>query len=269
MDYPQPRRPVHSRSSQRVGEVTANGPVARPPAGPESAGAAGYHATIRALPEGERPRERLRDQGPQALSNAELLAIILRVGVTGANVIEVARALLSQFGGLAGLVQADFATLCHVKGLGDAKVAQLKAALELGRRVLATSPEQRYQIRSPADAANLLMLEMAFLEQEHLRVLLLNTKNHVLGSPTIYVGSLNSSVVRVGELFRDAIRQNCASIIVAHNHPSGDPTPSPEDVAVTREIIQAGKLLDIDVLDHLVIGHNRYVSLRERGLAFG
>jgi DNA repair protein RadC len=271
MQYTQPRRQRGpSRPSARLGEHTAS--LSNP--APEQADrsrndpASGYHVTIRALPEGERPRERLRDNGPQALSTAELLAIILRVGVEGASVIDVARALLAEFGGLAGLMQADFATLCRVKGMGEAKVAQLKAALELGRRVLATSPEQRYQIRTPADAASLLMMDMAFLEQEHLRVLLLNTKNHVVGSPTIYKGSLNSSVVRVGEIFREAIRQNCAAIIVAHNHPSGDPTPSPEDIAVTCEIIQAGKLLDIDVLDHLVIGHNRYISLRERGLAF-
>jgi DNA repair protein RadC len=233
-------------------------------AAPEDA----YHVTIRSMPEGERPRERLRDSGPQALSNAELLAIILRVGVEGANVIEVSQTLLARFGGLGGLVQADFSSLCQIKGLGEAKVAQLKAALELGRRVLAASPEQRYQVRSPADAANLLLLDMAFLEQEQLRVLLLNTKNQVVGSSTVYQGSLNASVVRVGELFSDAVRQNCASIIVAHNHPSGDPTPSQEDVAVTREVIQAGTLLDIEVLDHLVIGRNQFVSLRERRLAF-
>jgi DNA repair protein RadC len=271
MQYVLPRRRRGSaRAPARVGEQAASGQPAtdrsQAPSGTDAAAA--YHVTMRALPEGERPRERLRDHGPHALSTAELLAIILRVGVEGANVLDVARSLLAEFGGLAGLMQADFATLCRVKGMGEAKVAQLKAALELGRRVLATSPEQRYQIRSPADAAGLLMLDMAFLEQEHLRVLLLNTKNHVIGSPTIYKGSLNSNVVRVGEIFREAIRQNCAAIIVAHNHPSGDPTPSPEDIAVTREIIQAGKLLDIDVLDHLVIGHNRYVSLRERGLAF-
>ena len=134
--------------------------------------------------------------------------------------------------------------------------------------MLIQSPEERPQIRTPADAANLVLTEMGLLEQEHLRVMLLDTKNCVLETPTIYVGSLNTSLIRVGELFREAIRANCASLIVLHNHPSGDPTPSPEDVAVTRQIVEAGKLLDVEVLDHLIIGRQRFVSLKERGLGF-
>jgi DNA repair protein RadC len=153
-------------------------------------------------------------------------------------------------------------------GLGMAKAVELQAALELGRRLGGLHPEARPQVRSPADLANLLIPEMAFLEQEHLRVVLLNTKNQVLAAPEVYVGSLNTSVVRVAELFREAIRQNAAAVIVVHNHPSGDPTPSPEDVQVTRQLADAGRLLDIEVLDHLVIGHQRYVSLKERGLGF-
>ena len=124
------------------------------------------------------------------------------------------------------------------------------------------------RVSSPADAANLLMSDMALLEQEHLRLVLLDTRNHVLATPNIYVGSLNTSVIRVGELFRHAIKENAAAMIVAHNHPSGDPSPSPEDVSVTRQIVSAGQLLDVEVLDHLVIGHGRYVSLKERGLGF-
>ena len=142
------------------------------------------------------------------------------------------------------------------------------AALELGRRLMVASPLQRPQITSPADAANLLLLEMSALEQEQLRVLLLDTKNYVLGSRTIYMGNANTTVIRVGEIFREAVRENTTALILAHNHPSGDPTPSPEDVQVTRRIIEAGKLLDIEVLDHLIIGQQRYVSLKERGLAF-
>jgi DNA repair protein RadC len=180
-----------------------------------------------------------------------------------------AQRLLKTFDGLGGLVQASAHQLTAERGLGPAKVAQLKAALELGRRLLVAAPGERPQIRSPADAANLVMSEMGLLEQEHLRVILLDTKNRVLDTPTVYVGSLNTSLIRVGELFREAIRANCASLIVAHNHPSGDPTPSPEDVAVTRQIAEAGKLLDVDVLDHLIIGHQRFVSLKERGLGFG
>ena len=140
--------------------------------------------------------------------------------------------------------------------------------MELGRRLLISAPDERLQIRSPADVANLLMLEMGLLEQEHLRVILLDTRNRVLAVTTVYKGSLNSSMIRVGELFREAIRRNSAAVIIAHNHPSGDPTPSPEDVAVTKQVVQAGKLLDIDVLDHLVIGQGRFVSLKERGLGF-
>ena len=152
--------------------------------------------------------------------------------------------------------------------MGQAKAAQLKAGLEIGRRLLIAAPNERPQITSPADAANLLMLEMGHLEQEHLRVLLLDTKNQVLASPVIYKGNVNTSVIRIAELFRAAIRHNSTALIMAHNHPSGDPTPSPEDVRVTRQIIEAGALLDIEVLDHLIIGQGRYVSLKERGLGF-
>jgi DNA repair protein RadC len=228
-----------------------------------------YNPRITDLPQDDRPRERLLTRGPAALSTAGLLAIILRTGVPEENVVRVSQRLLSTFGNLAGLAQASPAELIAARGLGPAKAAQLKAALELGRRLLVEAPDQRPQVRSPADAANLLMSEMSLLEQEHLRVMLLDTKNRVLGSPTVYVGSLNTSLIRVGELFREAIRTNSASVIIAHNHPSGDPTPSPEDVAVTRQIAEAGKLLDVDVLDHLIIGRQRFVSLKERGLGFG
>ena len=228
-----------------------------------------YHPTIKELPVSERPRERLKKYGAASLSTAELLAIILRTGVGGENVLNLAARLLARFRGLTGLARAGFAELCAEKGVGMAKAAQLKAALELGRRLLITSPEERPQVRSPADAANLLMLEMGLLEQEHMRLILLDAKNRVLDTPTIYIGSLHTSAIRVGELFREAVRGNCAAIIVAHNHPSGDPTPSPEDVKVTEQIVAAGKLLDIEVLDHLILGRQRYVSLKERGLGFG
>jgi DNA repair protein RadC len=195
-----------------------------------------------------------------------LLAIILRTGVGGENVLNLATRLLARFGGMAGLARSSFSELCEEKGIGVAKAAQLKAAMELGRRLLLASPGERPQVKSPADAANLMMMEMSMLEQEHMRLILLDSKNYVLDTPTMYIGSLNTSVIRVGELFREAIKQNCAAIIVVHNHPSGDPTPSPEDVSVTELISQAGQLLDIDVLDHLIIGQQRYVSLKERGL---
>lgn len=227
-----------------------------------------YRPTIHDLPQGERPRERLEHYGAGALSSAELLAIILRVGTGGENVVRVAERLLARYEGLPGLAQATVSELCQEKGIGPAKAVQIKAALELGRRLLVTAPHERPQMRSPADAANLLMAEMSLLPQEHLRTVLLDTRNRVLSIPTIYVGSLNTAQVRVGEMFREAIRANCAAMIVVHNHPSGDPTPSPEDVQVTRMIVEAGALLNIDVLDHLIIGRQRFVSLKERGLGF-
>jgi DNA repair protein RadC len=227
-----------------------------------------YNLTIKDLPESERPRERLTHYGASALSTAELLAIVLRTGSTDENAVRLGQRLLTDYGGLPGLAQAPASELTRCKGIGPVKAVELRAAFELGRRLLVTAPEARPQVKSPADAANLLLGEMAMLEQEHLRTILLDTKNHVLKVHTVYVGSLNSAVVRVGELFREAIRLNSAALIVAHNHPSGDPTPSPEDVSVTRQIVAGGKLLDIDVLDHLVIGMSRWVSMKERGLGF-
>ena len=220
------------------------------------------------LHETERPRERLVSLGPQALSSAELLAILLRVGVRGENAVQVGQRLLQAFGGLGGLHRAPFEELVGQHGIGEAKAAQLKAAIELGRRLMLESPEERPTINSPADAAALVRYEMAALEQEHLRALLLDTRNHVLDIVEVYRGSVNSSQVRVGEVFKAAVRRGAPAILVVHNHPSGDPTPSPDDVAVTRALVQAGKLLDVEVLDHLVIGRGRYVSMKERGLGF-
>jgi len=223
---------------------------------------------IRDLHEAERPRERLEQLGPQALANAELIAILLRVGVPGENAVQVAQRLLQQFGGLSGLHRAPFEELVAQHGIGEAKAAQLKAAIELGRRLTLEAPEERPTINSPADAAALVQYEMSALEQEHLRVFLMDTKNHVLDIVEVYRGSVNMSQVRIGEVFKAAIRRNATAVIVVHNHPSGDPTPSPDDVAVTRALVQAGKLLDVDVLDQLIIGQGRFISLKERGLGF-
>lgn len=227
-----------------------------------------YHHTIRDLPAAERPRERLRDRGANTLSNSELLAIVLRTGSASENVLNLASRTLARFGGLVGLARAGFGELCAERGLGEAKAAQLKAALELGRRLLAEQPEERLVVRSPLDVANLMLAEMSLLEEEHLRVVLLNTKNQVMAIPEVYRGSVNTSLIRVSEIFREAIRENCPALVVVHNHPSGDPTPSPEDVRVTEQIVEAGKLLDIEVLDHLIIGQQRYISLKEQRLGF-
>jgi DNA repair protein RadC len=228
---------------------------------------------IRDLPSDERPRERLAKYGAANLSNAELLAIIWRTGSSGKereSVLALAQRALSAFGSLAGLAKATTAELCRLNGIGEVKAIELQAALELGRRLAVAVPEERPVIRSPREVVNLVHSEMALLDQEELWILLLNSKNHVLAIRRIYRGTLNSSSVRVAELFRAAIRENAASIIVVHNHPSGDPTPSPEDVRVTAEAVKAGQLLDVEVLDHIIVGasRERFISLKERGLGF-
>jgi len=236
---------------------------------PSDSAIPGPDYSVKDIPKSDLPRERLAKLGAQALKTEELVAIILRTGVRGENVLHLGERILREHGGLAGLARLPLSELQRVKGIGSTKSIVLHAAFELGRRLLVASPEDRPVVKSPQDAVNLFS-DMSTLEQEVMRTLLLDTKNRVLGMPTIYRGSLHTTVIRINELFREAVRQNCAAIIVAHNHPSGDPTPSPEDIAVTREIVQAGKILDIDVLDHVVIGAGqKYVSLKERGLGFG
>ena len=247
---PEPERPTASKPSR---------PAASAP----------YQPTILDLPPCERPRERLREHGARYLNNAELVAILLRSGVPGENAISVAMRMLAEFDGLAGLARAGYADLCKQRGLNHAKSSEIMAALELGRRIASLAPEERAQISCPQDAASLLIAEMGPLVQENLVVLLLNTRNQVVARRTIYIGTVNSSAVRPAEVLRPAIRENAPSIIVAHNHPSGDPTPSPEDISVTRDLVAAGKLMDIELLDHLVIGHGgRFTSLKEKRLGF-
>jgi DNA repair protein RadC len=229
-----------------------------------------YHTTVREMPSDERPRERLERYGPQSLQAAELLAIILRVGVPGENVIELSQRLLKTYGGLDGLLKVDLAVLSGERGVGRAKGIALKAALELGSRLAAISPEQRPQISSPRDVFALLGLDMGYLAQEQLRVLCLDTKNRVVHTHTVYQGTVNASVVRAAEVYKPAIARSCLSIVVVHNHPSGDPTPSPEDIRTTEQLRKAGEYLDIELLDHIIIGQGpeRFVSLKERGLGF-
>ncbi len=218
---------------------------------------------IRELPTTEQPTMRLRRYGPATLSSAELLTIVLNLRDFGQ-----AETLLAHYGSLGALSQAPLTELMQQPGLGPQRAAKLKAAGELGRR-LTSGYAERVQICSSATAAQIALAEMADLEQEELRVFILDTKMALLKFHTVYVGSLNTAVVRIAEVFREAIRLNAAALIVVHNHPSGDPTPSAEDVFVTRQLVEAGKLLSIDVLDHLVIGHNqRWVALKERGLGF-
>jgi DNA repair protein RadC len=226
------------------------------------------YLAVKYWPASEQPREKLEAFGAGSLATPELLAIILRVGRAGESVLAVAQRLLVQSGGLAGVDRASLAELAKVSGIGRVKGIEIKAALELGRRLMSLAPEQQPEIRTPDDAYRLLQPDMQYLTREHLKTVLLNTKNRVQYIETVYEGSVNSANVRIAEVFREAIRRDCPQLIVAHNHPSGDPTPSPEDVGVTRQLVEAGKLLDIAVLDHIVVGHGHFVSLKQRGLGF-
>jgi DNA repair protein RadC len=223
---------------------------------------------IREIPSAERPRERLALRGVGGLTAAELIGLVWGAGSRGRSAVDLAADALAGHDGLTGLARATEVELAAMPGIGPAKAAQLVAAFELGRRLLADWPSGRWTVRSPRDVADRLILQMGRLEREELRVVLLDTKNHVLRVSTVYQGNVSSSLVRVGELFRDAVRLNAASVILCHNHPSGDPTPSPDDLHLTAEALAAGRLLDIDLLDHLVVGYDAYVSLRDRGVAF-
>ena len=220
------------------------------------------------MPADERPRERLRMRGPESLTNAELIAILLRTGTNGENVIAVAQRILAKFDGLRGLGAAGFGELCAQRAMGEAKAAQLIAAVELGKRTVHARPPERRIIRSPEDVYALLFAEMALLDREQLRVVLLSTRNEVLSVREVYRGNVSSALVRVAEVFSDAVREGCPSIIVVHNHPSGDPTPSAEDAALTKQLVDAGRLLGVEVLDHVVIARQGHKSLKDLKLGF-
>ncbi len=230
--------------------------------------ATGRPRLLRELPPEERPRERLAARGASGLTNAELIALIWGSGAAGRSAVEMASEALAAHGGLSALAAAGAVELESLPGIGVARAGQLVAAFELGRRLLADWPTGRFTVRTPRDVADRLVMQMGRLEREELRVVLLNTKNQVLAVQTVYQGNVSTALVRVGELFRDAVRQSAAGVILVHNHPSGDPTPSPDDLHLTAEAVAAGRLLDVPVLDHLVIGHDAFVSLRDRGVAF-
>ncbi|NJJ41672.1 RadC family protein [Paenibacillus apii] len=221
---------------------------------------------LRDLPHEERPRERMMQYGAESLSQAELLAILLRTGTRRESAIHVAQRILGQVGGLRRLADLSIEELTQIKGIGPAKAVQLKAGMELGRRMANARLDQPVTIRSPHDAADILTEQLRYLQKEHFVCLFLNTKNHVIAQETLSMGSLNASIVHPREVFRAAIKCSSASIICAHNHPSGDPTPSPEDIALTRRLLEAGEIVGIDVLDHLIIGDDGFVSMKERGL---
>jgi len=231
---------------------------------PDEPGNTKYTPRHKLLPLRERPMERV-----SACANACTIAELLAVLLGGPQPIETADALLSHFRGrLADLQSAPAHEIAGIPGIGQQNAARIKAAVELGLRLTLSTDEERIIIHSPADAAALVQHEMGVLDQEHLRTKLLDTRNRVIEIEEVYHGNLNSAQVRVAEVFREAIRRNAAALIICHNHPSGVADPSPDDVAVTRAIIQAGKLLDVDVLDHLILTRSRFVSLKERGLGF-
>ena len=217
------------------------------------------------VPKSERPRERLLMYGESHLSNQEILAILIGSGTKNESVLELSNRLIMHFEGLKLLSDATIEELTSIKGIGTAKGVIILAAIELGRRIQQYKPDERFTVRSPEDGADYVMEDMRSLKQEHLVVMFLNTKNQIIHRQTIFVGSLNASIVHPREIYREAVRRSAASIICAHNHPSGDPSPSQEDIHVTRRLVEAGKIMGIEMLDHLVIGDNKFISLKEKG----
>ncbi len=225
-----------------------------------------YSIRIKDLPEAERPRERMERLGPEALSNRDLLAVLLRTGTRRASALQVADELMVRFPSIRELAEASVEELATVRGIGRAKAIHILAALELAKRLQDHRVSELDLISSPGDAADIVMEDMRRLDREHFVILMLNTKHRVMAKKVVSIGHLNASLVHPRELFKDVIRRSSAAVILVHNHPSGDPTPSEEDLAVTRRLAEAGKLLGISVLDHIIVGEHRYVSLREQGL---
>ena len=222
---------------------------------------------IKDIPQNERPKEKLLTYGAESLSNSELLAIILRTGIQGENVLQLSGRLLSELEGLDGLLSANFNDITSIKGIKAGKASQILALSELFKRFKTLKAMKKdIKINSPKDLADLLMGEMTELTQEVLKVVLLSTKNIIIGTKDVFKGSLNTSIVHPREIFKQAIDKNSASIIICHNHPSGDPTPSKEDINITLRIKECGNIIGIKLVDHIIIGNNKFVSLKERGL---
>jgi DNA repair protein RadC len=222
--------------------------------------------TIKELPPSERPRERLLENGPAALSDAELLAILIRTGTVRETAVQVAERILVELGGLHELPRKAYDEFRGIPGLGPAKAVTVLASMELAKRISTRLRAGLPAVTSPADAASLVMEDLRHKMREHFQILLLDTKHKVVGIEEISIGSLNASLIHPREVFRPAIQKACACIILVHNHPSGDPTPSREDLEVTRRLCEAGRLVGIEVLDHVVIGDGRYISFKEKGL---
>lgn len=225
-----------------------------------------YRLTVKELPEDIRPREKLRLKGPAYLSNSDLLAILLRTGSNEETSLELASRILNTQEGLKKIAYLSMEEFEGYRGIGTAKAAQVIAAVELGKRIASTNTNTRPVINSPADVNLVVAEEMRFLDREHFRCLSLTSKNHLLGVDTVSIGSLNSSIVHPREVFKRAIMKSAAAVILVHNHPSGDPLPSKEDKLITKRLFEAGEVLGINVLDHIIIGDKRYVSLKEEGV---
>lgn len=225
-----------------------------------------YRIRIKELPEDLRPRERLIRHGPEVLTPVELLAVLLRTGTSSMSALDLAALLLAKSGGLLGMTESSVEELCSIKGLGPAKAAQLKAAIELGRRLSAEVSGPRQIIKKSLDVHNLLKERMRYCDREHFVAVFLNTKHHVITVETISVGSLNSSLVHPRELFKNSIKRSAAALILVHNHPSGDPAPSNEDIEITRRLVEVGNIIGIQVLDHIIIGENGFVSMKDQGI---
>lgn len=221
---------------------------------------------IKDIPQGDRPRERLIKYGPEALSNSELLAIIIRTGTKNINALSLAQRILSLGDGLKFLQESSIQELSSISGIGNSKAAIIKASVELGNRVRSFKGRENIKITSPKDVANMLLDDMRYLKKEHFKVVFLNVKNVVIDVSDLSIGSLNSSIVHPREVYYDAIKKTAYSIIVCHNHPSGDPTPSKEDISITKRLIEVGKIIGIELLDHIIIGNDDYISFKEKGL---
>lgn len=223
--------------------------------------------TIKDMPLNERPREKLYKYGAKSLSNAELIAVIIRTGSRSDTAIELAQRLISiDKRGIGFLSDASFEELISVKGIGKCKAAQIISAIELGKRIAAQGGEDKVKVTSPVDIVGLIMEEMRYLKKEHFRIAILDTKNHIIAIEEISIGNLNSSIVHPREVFSIAIRRTANSIILIHNHPSGDPTPSREDINITNRLIEAGNIIGIKVLDHIIVGDKKYLSFKERNI---
>ena len=222
--------------------------------------------TVRDLPKSERPRERLIKFGPEALSAQELLALVIGRGIPQKSVMNIAQELLARFGNIKSISQASITALSDIKGVGLAKAAQLKACFELGKRQDLEPELKNYDIKNPQSVVKAIRASIKDKAKEHFKLILLDTRNKIIGISTISIGTLNASLVHPREIFKEAIIHNSASVVLAHNHPSGDPEPSEEDLTITKRLVESGKILGIEVIDHIIIGKTNFSSFKERGL---